>query len=215
MEEDIVAFTHDNGGQPFRVNIAGGWFRVYVRRELSEALSETAADESLSEHSLNAIDEHSPNDSAFGRDRNSEIYEDEQFHDLPAYEVGPIVRAWVGEDPRRRGVADSDSWGNTVLAHLGGTRYVIAGSTVSEFSIPEGEVITEFASPLYGSDVSYPYAYSANYVYIIEELDERVTAIPRSHADAELGEANSDPWDILHSEPGRLILRMDERVPRQ
>lgn len=215
--DEFIAFTHDNGGQPFRVHAStqGGRLRVYVRLEQSD-------DNSVDDSSVGpdvgpdvdneggsvlvTVEEVIPS-----RDRNSEIYEDDQFHETPAYDAGPIVRAWAGEDPRRRGVADSDTWGNAVLAHLGGTRYVMVGATVSEFDIPDGEAITEFASPIYGSDVSYPYAYSANYVYIISEGAE-VTAVPRSEIDASL----EDPWDLLE-DPSvtTTTLPLTERVPRQ
>lgn len=82
-------------------------------------------------------------------------------------------RLFVGMDPAYPGFGD----GNTLLLELGpGSYYFVAGRSSRFFQLPPDEPIVEFRSPIGNSDVPYPFALSANYVFLLLEDWCRVRA---------------------------------------
>lgn len=76
--------------------------------------------------------------------------------------------------------------GNTMLFEVPGGKYVCVSQDVTVFKPPER--IESYHSPVYGSDVPYPYAVGATASYLVLA---RVT-VPH----AELQHANQDPYDV-------------------
>jgi hypothetical protein len=55
--------------------------------------------------------------------------------------------------------------GNTILVNLKNNKYLFIGNSIYEFETKD--IIKEYYSPIYGSDISYPIGVSSKYVYFI------------------------------------------------
>jgi hypothetical protein len=66
-------------------------------------------------------------------------------------------------------IADGDDfeWGNSILLHITGAKYIFIGMYIYEFESPEP--IVEFISPIGNNDVPYPFARSANETFLMIE----------------------------------------------
>ena len=90
---------------------------------------------------------------------------------------GKKVANWPADIKRLYPWKSSDV-GNTVLLHLGGSRYMYIGETIYEFNTG-GDRILDYYSPIGNSDVPYPFAVGEHKTYL---MLERV-AYPRTLLD--------------------------------
>lgn len=81
------------------------------------------------------------------------------------------VSIFIGRSPEHGKKYD----GNTILVQLAKNQYMYIGPEIFTFTV-EDEIIVGFMSPLYGSDVSYPYAVGTKNTYLLLEH----TFIPNS-----------------------------------
>jgi len=65
----------------------------------------------------------------------------------------------------KRGVAK----GNTILLHVGKSKYILIGKGVVSFSTKNGDTIRKFYSSIGGNYDSFPYAVGDKYVYLLNE----------------------------------------------
>ena len=103
--------------------------------------------------------------------------------------------------------------GNSILLELKGkTRYVFIGHNVYEFTALEP--ITKFVSPVGGSDVPYPIAYSQNYVYFfIDDGMKSGDMIAKSFfpTGTRLGNNAFEVYELIHEHRLRSKLK---KLPR-
>lgn len=88
---------------------------------------------------------------------------DSLLYDVVVVKPSKYIRVFVGKDPGYGKKFD----GNSLLFQLTKKRYMFVGSTI--FTIEVDEDIIGYLSPVYGSDVHYPYAVGTKNTYMFLE----------------------------------------------
>ena len=70
-----------------------------------------------------------------------------------------VDRLWRGYDPIE------GYHGCAVLAHIDNDQYLYIGSTVTQFTTPDNDVILQFTSPMGSNNVAHPIAYGEKNIY--------------------------------------------------
>jgi hypothetical protein len=94
------------------------------------------------------------------------------------------MKVYVGRDPNYGKKFD----GNTILVQVSANKYIYIGSEIESVEIPEK--LIGYKSPIYGSDVAYPYAYGEKNTYLFLER----TFIPNDIL------RNKDPYIHLYNQ---------------
>ena len=86
---------------------------------------------------------------------------------------GKALKIWIGRSPRIpmtefSGGYGPKFYGNSILFQIGKNKYMFVGSEIFTFSLPSA--VTQFSSPVGGSDVPYPWIrISTGWYYLMLE----------------------------------------------
>jgi hypothetical protein len=122
-----------------------------------------------------------------------EIYEQSEFDEeleptgwkKLVKRITNFQRVFIGNDPWLSGVK-----GNSILVQITDQKYIYIGWEIFSFTLPRGEKIKKYYSPIGNSDVVYPYAVTDKNTYLLIEY----VSIP-----TQMISANSrDPYDYYY-----------------
>jgi hypothetical protein len=97
-----------------------------------------------------------------------EIYGENNCKWKPILKFKDYKKIFVGKDIRFNNADNNYPFdGNTILINLVDNKYIYIGYEIYEFEI--NDTIVDYISPLYGSDVAYPFAIGTTYTYLLSE----------------------------------------------
>jgi hypothetical protein len=122
------------------------------------------------------------------------VYRQSQIEEQGPYNKAIIkptkyVKVFIGRDPKYGKKFD----GNSILVQVAAKTYIYIGSEIIKVII--NDEITGYKSPIYGSDVAYPYATGKKNVYLFLED----TYIPTSLI------TNKDPYNQLYGHDNKKL----------
>ena len=95
---------------------------------------------------------------------------------------------------------DNDSEVNSILLEVKKNKYIIISNIIATFST--NDKIVTYYSPIWGSDVSYPYAISKNHIYFLRGGDFRYL----SSSDTDINMIQSDAYSYFYGHKGKQPL---------
>ena len=105
------------------------------------------------------------------------VYKQEFNEDIEEYTLGkklleiPYKKIFVGDNTlEQEGYAPKgEGKGNSILLQLTKNKYMFIGWKIETFTVPDGDEIQNYYSPIGNNDVPYPYAVGKKYTYLMIE----------------------------------------------